>query len=555
MGDKMKRFSLVLCLVAGLVGAAVAQTGTVSGAGQTTVGSDATAAPPGGLNLLPPRDVARSVASGERRVSLKAFADMIARSDELIRAQRLEENIAEEGVRGAQGIFDPFVFMALEREGSHVLTSAQDAQRLGVLPRDIFDSRESRLKTGVTLKGKAGADIELSYNISSLVDSIQPHKVPLTSPEYKGYLGVKITQPLLRGAGIEATRSGIVIAETDKGLARETVRQLMTQRVMEGVQAYIFTQRAEERVRVRTQALATAAEIEREMTQQQKAGLRSSSELTEARASLALRRAQLAQAQQELEEQQSSLQVFISAREPEANTPLAGTLLRPADSLELALPASNTVPADLQESAAVAKHLDSVLMRRPEARANVIRIERDKLKVEAARNQKLPELNLNFRLGKQDLSAATRPLTSYFSGDVPYNSWQVGLTFKMALFDDQKKNSEHQTAIYRLQQTELALGAVRQRIANEVRASASLLDKARQQVARQREIVEAQNSLLRAEREMLREGRRSMLDVLRKQLEVYLADEALSDAVAQANRASYLTSQVEGNLLSRLTLE
>lgn len=538
----MKRFLLVLC---GLLGLARLQGAEAQSA--------SVAAPPaaaGTADLSMPRQPARTDEPEGRRLTLQSFARMIATADEMVLAQRLEENVAEEGVRGAKAIFEPFMFVALEREGMNVLSSAQEAQMRGIQPQDVFSSHESRLKTGVSVKTPLGTDVELSYNANVLRDSIQPDKLPAISPEYKGYLGFKISQPLLRGAGPEPTRAGITIAEIEKGVARETVRQVMAQRVMEGVQAYIFVQRAEERVRLRQKALETAIQFEHEMSRQQSAGLRSSTELTEARSSLALRRAQLAQAQQELEEQHSALQVFVSAREREAGSPLAGSLLRPADPLEVTAAKGKPVVPGV----AAAEDLDGVLTRRPEARVNSIRIEREAQRLEVARDQTLPDLSLNLRLGKEDLSASWRPLVQY-GGGVPHHSYQVSLIFKVGLFNDEKKDSEYRSAVYRRDQARLALGAVRQRIANELQASGFLLEKAQQQVARQKEIVDAQRSLLRVESELVREGRRSLLDVLKKQLEVLMAEEALADSVAQFNRVSYLNSQVDGSLLSRLDLE
>ena len=505
------------------------------------------------LNLTLPIELTAKVDDPAiKRVSMKAFAAMISSSDEMVRAQRLEESIADEGVSGAQGIFEPFMFMAIEREGSNVLTTAQDAQRLGVLPRDVFSSRESRLKTGVTLKAITGADVELSYNVSSLKDSVQPSKTPLTSPEYKGYLGAKITQPLWRGAGSRATKAGIEIAESEKGVATETIRQLTAQRVMEGVQTYIFVQRAEERVRLRLIAVGAAGENEREIARQNAVGLRSALEHTEARSLHALRRAQLAQAEQDLGEQHNLLQVFVSGGEQEANAPLTVAQLRPGDLLEVQ---SAPILMIKKSEAGFTEQLDEVMSRRPEALVNAKRIGRETRKLEQAQDQAKPELNLVVRGGKEDLASSRRPLDDYMSSAVPYASWFAGMTFKIGMFGDEKRSSEFRAAAYRRDQAQLALGAVRQRITNEVLASGALLDKAVQQAARQHEIVEAQRALLKAERELVVEGRRSSLDVLKKQGELLLAEEALGDAVAQLNRASYLSSQVDGSLLKRLGLE
>lgn len=500
----------------------------------------------GALRELP----ASSVANDGQRVSLKAFVAMIAEADEMVRVQRLEEVIAGDGVRGAQAIFEPFLTMGLERESMHVLNSAQDAARRGVDALSVFDSRESRFKTAVGMKVATGADIELSYNIASLQDSLQARRDPAISPEKKGYLGVKLTQPLMRGAGPAATRVGIATAQSEEGVARETVRQLLAQRVMEGLQAYVFVQRAQERVWLRSQAREVAIDIERGMAEQNRAGLKSAPELTEARSSLALRLAQLAQAQQELEEQQSALQIYISARDRIKGAAWVGSMFRPGDPLVLAN-AETSVGALVDP----ADPLSSIMARRPEARVNAIRIEREGHKLAAALDQRKPELNFTLSYGKVDLANFTRNVTRYLGSDVPYNQWMVGLTYKVGLFGDEKKNSEYQAALSRQEQSELALGAVRQRIANEVLFSSSVLGKALQQVSRQEEIVQAQRSLLTAETELVRDGRRSSMDVLKRKLELLLAQEALADAVTQANRASYLTSQVEGTLLSRLGLE
>ena len=129
------------------------------------------------------------------------------------------------------------------------------------------------------------------------------------------------------------------------------------------------------------------------------------------------------------------------------------------------------------------------------------------------------------------------------------------MTYKVGIFGDEKRDSDYQAAMIRREQSELALGAIKQRITNEVLVSTTVLQRAQQQAARQFEIAAAQRNLLQVEKDMVKEGRRSSLDVMKKQLEVLTAEEALADAVAQVNRAGYLNAQVEGSLLSKVGLE
>lgn len=504
------------------------------------------------LNLGLPRQLPRD-ADAAQRISLKSFAAMIADADESVRAQRLEETVANEGIRGAAALFEPFAFVAVERENMHVLNSALEAKQRGLNPGDIFDQVELRIKTGFMSKAPTGADMEISYNTTELKNSVQP-LANAPTPEHKGYFGFKVTQPLIRGGGYDVTVAPIVIAEAEKAVATESIRQVLAQRVLEGVHGYIFVQRAEERVRLRRAALQVAAESELEIASQNAAGLRSISELTEARASLALRRAQLAQAEQDLLEQRNALQAFVAARTRDGDAPLRQSRLLPGDPLVLVAD-DGAAAAKLASEEAYERHLDDVMSRRPEARVNDWRIRREGHKVGLAKDQTLPELNLTVRSGIEDLGSQYRPLRDYFDKKVPYYSWMVGLVLKVGLFGDEKKDSEYQTAKLRRHQAELAKGAMRQRIANEVVASTSVLDQAVQQAARQRDIVLAQRDLVRAEQDLLKEGRRSRLDVLKKQIELLTAEEALVDATAQANRASYLASQVDGSLLARVGLE
>ena len=104
-------------------------------------------------------------------------------------------------------------------------------------------------------------------------------------------------------------------------------------------------------------------------------------------------------------------------------------------------------------------------------------------------------------------------------------------------------------------QAELSLGAAQQRIANELLGVKAVLERTVQQAARQADIVKAQHDLLAVERRMMAEGQKSLLDVLRREIEISQTQEAWSDALTQVNRTSFVASQVNGGLLSRLGLE
>lgn len=486
-------------------------------------------------------------------LTIETFARMVARSDELIRAQALEESIAGQGLRGARAIYEPFLTTSINREGKVLPTTAEEFFSRGNAASSAttplpYESYVNQFKLGMNVKGPTGADWELSYNLEAIINSLQPKLgTGYISPEYRGSLGFAVTQPLMRNAGREVTESGIRVAEREEAIARETVRQVLSQRVGEGLQTYLFVQRAQERIKWRQRALEAAARLESEIARQVQAGLKSQNELSESRAALALRQAQLAQAQQELEEQANALQVFLAAADPVADAKPQASRWLPADPLRMpeAAFADSLRMTDPQ----------TAFEQRPETRVNRLRIEREEFKRQFARNQTEPELNFKLRYGKDSLTGQPLSPHEYLHNGPRYNTWGVGLNLRIGLGGDAKKDSEYQTAVMRKSQAELSLGAAQQRITNELLGVKAVLERAVQQARRQADLVKAQEDLLAAERRMMTEGQKSLLDVLRREIEIAGAQEALADALTQVNRSSYVASQVNGGLLVRLSLE
>ena len=489
-----------------------------------------------------------------QRLSLTDFARRLVYADELVRAQAMEQAIAGQSVRGAQAVYEPFLTTSLNREGKFIPTTAEESfsRPSGGTGQQVpYQAHISQFKTGLGLKSSSGAEWEIAYNVDAIVNSLQSKVSPVVSPEYRGSLGFSVMQPLLRNFGAEVTEAGIRIAESEEAIARETVRQVTAQRLSEGLQSYLLVQRAQERVRWRQHALDMASQLATEMTRQQQAGLKSLNELTEARANLALRQAQLAQAEQDLQEQLNAMQVFLSAQ---PYSPVwgprehAATRWLPSDPLQLP-------EAQFADSLAMTDP-QTAFERRPETRVNRLRIEREALRREYALNQTLPELTLRLRYGRDSLMDRPMPVSDYLDRtNTPYNTWGVGLTFRIGLGGDAKKDSEYQSAILRKNQAELTLDAAQQRITNELMGVKVVLQRALQQARRQADIVQAQSDLLAVERRMMGEGQKSLLDVLRREMELALAHEAMGDVVMQVNRSSLVASQVNGGLLIRFGLE
>jgi outer membrane protein TolC len=368
---------------------------------------------------------------------------------------------------------------------------------------------------------------------------------------------MRLTQPLLANAGPDATNRPIHIAQFEREMAREAVRQVSAQRLVEGISTYLATQRAEARVRIRARIVELTESLARDLRAQEDSGLRSSGEVMGIDVSVAQRQAALQQAQQDLEEQMSDLQARLSARDAASVRVQRPRRYAASDALVLTAqriplpemsPGNGELPALFTES----------LGRRPESRFMDNRLSRDDVEVRFARNQTLPELNFIARAGIEDLNTASRyrPISDYALGDgVNYGGWMVGLQLRVPLYGDNRRQAELSQARLRQGQTVIAQRAVQQRIVNEVVSSINVLNRVLEMVGQQQTAYNQQRRLVALDENLLRQGRRSRVEVIRRQIEALEAQEQMLDSIMLANRAGYVASLSRGDILRRLELE
>ncbi|OCX64514.1 hypothetical protein BFP70_10765 [Thioclava sp. SK-1] len=481
------------------------------------------------------------------RLSLAQFAKVLADWDESVQAQALEVEIAKQQSIGARGQFEPIFYADISRAGERRQTSAADFLSMGTgtdangtpFPYEEYGTTG---KLGVELKDSYGISVNLYYEMGQITNSLQS-SAALPSPERNAALGVSVKAPLAKNSGKVVNTSSVVVADIDKSIAEETVRLIKTQRLFDGIKTYIFVQRAQSRVHWRQQTANLAARHHTELQEQVAQGILGQSALTQAASEMAERRAALTLAQQELNEQIAALQIFFLALDHGA----ADGKWMPSQGLSL-LPAK-------QLSSAALPPLDQVYARRPESRINALRIQREEVMRLVAENQTLPEANLVLDLKKTQLSGETIPFRDVFNADNPYQNWRIGFEFRRGLGGNITEKAEYQAAILREKQAELTMKAYRQRVAGELNGIGSILDRARENLRYQNEIIAAQEQLLRTEQANASSGNSSAIDVLRSQINLSIAKEARADAIAQLNLSSYLASQVDGSLLTRMGLE
>ena len=479
-------------------------------------------------------------------ISLNNFARILAASDEAVRAQALDVEIARQTAASAGGALEPELYFSINRRSETRQTSAEQLRASAVGSQGTgrpnpYWSRTTDSRLGIEVNDRFGANYDLYYEIDRVANSLQT-PAALPQPEFSSAIGASITVPLLRNAGEEFNNSSVEIAEIDQDIAIETTRLVKADRAFEGVQAYILLQRAKERIGVRTESLRLTQSLARQISSQVDAGLRDASELTSAQARVGEQRAALVEAQQILNDQVGAFQVFFTALEGGS-----AQTWTTAESL--------SIPSSAYLNRGNFSNVEQAFARRPESRIYALRIEREEVLRLVAENQALSEFNLRADVSKTSLSDAYVPFRSVFSTNNPYQTWRVGFEYRRGLGGDVQERAEFRAALLREQQAELTMQAYQQRIRSELQNIGSIVDRARQQVREQQRIVTSNRSLLQTENNRSADGGSSAIETLTRELELVAAREAYGDAVAQLNLSSYLASHVSGKLLNRLGIE
>lgn len=486
---------------------------------------------------------AQSAPGGFQRLSVDEFVSRLLETDESLTSQVIEQQIATVTLEGEEALYEPEYFITWQRARSYTATTAEDSWRSGTDPTNPYREDDTTFRTGVSFKAPTGASGDVFYDLSRLQNSLQTQSSTGFSPEYNSALGFTVSQPLLRNFGRDATEVDLRLADLEAQIARESGRLALMRRSGEGVRAYIQVQRAQERVSARSKSVQIAENIVREIGRQVRIGLKGADAITEASSALGVRKAELAQAQRELEEQIGTFQTYFGA----ATAIIDGPRFLPGDPLV-------RVSSEYTEGV-VNDDTATALENRPEVRVNQQLIGVEEVKTDFAENQALPELNLRLEYSRDMLTENKQALLRYLDDSLPFYRSAVILEYRMGIDGGKKKQSEIRVSQLREQQARLTLNAAKQRVISEMEGVKVLVRRALTQVQRQQEVFTAQERLLDVEKARVANGQSSRLEVLNRELDLILAQEGVADAVAQLNITSFLASQANGTILQRFGLE
>ncbi|NTV01964.1 MAG: TolC family protein [Chlorobiaceae bacterium] len=472
--------------------------------------------------------------SSDGVLSLNRFIEMLMEKNGEVAAERLGVKIGERQFSAARGKYEPSMKLSGKREANHTQTTYEEFLNLHV---NDFDERNNRLKTSLEGLTPLGSTYRLSYNLDDLDNNLDKGATP--GKDYKSYVGVELTQPLLKNFGPGVTNAEIRIARANLSLTSEKYREFLVGTVARAIQSYWQCYVAEQKLAMRERSRLIAENLYKINKVRYSVGKVSYGEVLDAEAGLRLREALVAAAEQSL---LTARRGMLSMMDPDGR-------YRPED-----IRIVRDFPQDAAEPFAYDKAINRIYEKNPVYLQALRQTDMDKLREDYARNQHLPQLDLKASYGRNGLAGDLRN-SLRVARDGDYASWSVGVELSVPILGGLQSGNEMQAAKFRRMQSELRLSAEKTKLANDLDVVAGMVERVRAQAENYGKVVEATNELLRMESARFRAGKSEIRQLLDREVGLLKARESQIDTRLAYQYALVNLYSIDGTLLQRYSIE
>ena len=479
-------------------------------------------------------DVAVKLEVASSGVRLQDFLGQVMEWNDEIEAQRLEWQSNEKMVSSARGVYEPSLKASLNRSGNHLQNTVKETLNQG------YASEYSELNNlwNATIEGLTplGGTYRLGYDTKELKNSLQSQLT--TGGENVTFLGLNLSQPLLKGGGLQATGSTIRIAQANADIAYEGYRQTVVETVARAVQLYWQCYVSQEKLTMRKRSAAIAKEMLKLNQSRYDAGKVDYTEVLDAESGLRLRQALVAAAEQTELTAKRNLLSLSGQYHSELNPVTMGV----ADAPECA-----PLNADY------AKSLERAYKSYPQYLSALTTVEREKVRLAYAKNQQLPQLDLKGSYGFNGLDK-TWGASWDKAWQKDYLSWNLGLELSIPLLGDIKGRNESLAARLRKEQSQKRLEMQKIELANQMEIVSGLVTRVYNQVENYGQVVALNKELSRIEEMRFRMGKSDIRVMLGRDEDYLKVSESLLDSRLAYQYALVNLYVLEGTLLERYGL-
>jgi outer membrane protein TolC len=430
-----------------------------------------------------------------------------------IRIAKIDPLIKEKDITVAKSEFDPTLNVTGETEDS------EEASNSGVLlgvtggPAD-FRSDRNTLNASIEKLIETGATFELEFFLEQkFVDPVS--SFTLENPVAESEMVAKITQPLLRNAGIFYNRSDIYIARNDKKRSVLELKKTAIEVINSTQTAYWELVKAIEELRVRKKSLERAEDLLKKNRIQVDVGTLAPIEMLVAEEGVASQLEGVVVAENDIKDREDELMQVMNL----SNNPiLSDVSIVPLDRASF-----QVQEVSINESIKIA------LENRPEVFEQGLDIRNARIKVKQEKNQLLPKLDFEAGIRYQGLAgnkgnAIDRALSQDFQSEF------FGLTLEIPL-GNREARSDYSKAKLEEKQTVFNTRKIEQEIVVEVRKAVRQIRTNAERIKASKKAKELSQERLNAEEKKFKVGRSTSLEVIRAQADLAVSEGRATNAI------------------------
>lgn len=478
--------------------------------------------------------------AGTVDLSLEAYRWLVLEHNESVQVRMLELEVNRRKYRAERGIFEPELYGTYTREANRRQNTVQEQeQQLG---SPVFDERNSIYEGGLESLVPTGARLRMGYTMRDLRNNLQTspsfYSRGATNGEFQSFVGLSLTQPLLKNAWFPATLAGIRLAALSSDIAFQDYRRQLMLILSTAEASYWNLYMAQEQVRFFEQSVAVAERIFKDTRARQEVGKSAEIDVLEAEAGLALRRSKLSEAQQRLIDAANRVMSLYSGTVLATNRLVRATDQPKITELTRSFFDIWTSAADLNPD---------YLMQRQ-------KLIQESIRVGYARNQRLPELNVKSSYGLNGLGETPSTSWDAVSG-VGFPSWSVAVEFRVPLAGGIKTANELAAARLRQKEAALNLQDIETQVINGLDLATHKIRTARTNVNNFQTVVKFNENLLDSALNRREVGILEIRRVLEIEADLFEARSALVEALVNYERSVLEMEFLEGSILKNRKIE
>jgi outer membrane protein len=410
----------------------------------------------------PPAEPARP----ELQLSLDEAVKRALDNNVDIAVDRYNPELSAQGVRSAEGYYDPFLFSTL----SHA--SSDSPGTSAISGGTVVNSKQEVWNFGVSLPVQTGADFTVTFN-NNKRDSNS--NIASFNPLFNSNLNLSLTQPLLKNFLTDSPRTQLRLTKKNREITDVQFRQTVINTVATVKIAYWELIYAIDNLGAAQKSLALAKKLLEENEIRVKVGTMAPLDVVSAQSEVAGREQGLIVAENALANAEDQLKRYIF---PENDPAMWSTRIVPSDR-----PSAEPVPVDMEAAVktALENRTDMIAARKS--------LEKDDLSLRLARNQLLPQVDLTASYGTAGAGGTELIREPPFGGDVvstipggysdalsqvfgrDYPTWTIGVQLSYAIPNRSRKASAAAAQITK-EQNLASYRRLELQVAQEVRTAA-----------------------------------------------------------------------------------